>query len=160
MTKKNQLLDEKKALTVSFKNIVIQIAVMVFYTIVWLSGLIFGVGVFSIWYFLFMFISLVCATLLTLYSKANPDQPIPKKPTQHFGNLVMSITDIITNYIGKDSIGKEEIKDIIQKALVWALRQAKISPEFDQKTLEAAEIYLLDKLFPKKEGETESQSTG
>ena len=159
MTKKN-ITSEKTALTVSFKNIVIQITVMVFYTVVWLSGLIFGVGVFSIWYFLFMFVSLVFATLLTLYSKANPDQPIPKKPTQHFGNLVMSLTDIITNYIGKDSVGKDELKDIIQKALVWSLRQAKISPEFDQKTLEAAETYLFDKLFPKKEGETESPPNG
>jgi len=159
MTKKIQPL-EKKPLTVSFKNIVIQIIVMVFYTVTWLSGLIFGIGVFNIEYFLFMFGSLVGATLLTLYSKANPDQPIPKKPTQHFSNLVMSLTDIITNYIGKDSVGIAEIKDIIQKALVWGLRQAKISPEFDTKTLEAAETYLFDKLFPKKEGETESLLTG
>ena len=146
---KNKFTLEKTPLTVSFKNIVIQVIVMVFYTVTWLSGLIFGIGVFSIEYFLFMFITLVCATLITLYSKANPDQPIPKKPTQQFTNLVKVMTDIITNFVGKNAAGTTEIKDIIQKALVWSIREAKISPEFDRKTLEEAEKYIFDKLFPK-----------
>jgi hypothetical protein len=160
MTKKNILSEDKKPLTVSFKNIVIQISVIVFFTITWLGGLIFSIGVFNVWYFLFMFGGVIISGLLTLYSKANPDQPIPKKPTQQFTNLVKVMTDIITNFVGAQSAGIVEIKDIIQKALVWSLREAKISPEFDRKTLEEAETYIFDKLFPKKEGETESAPTG
>ena len=158
MTKKTEK-EAKKPLTVSFKNIVIQIIIMVFYTVTWLSGLIFGIGGFNIAYFLFMFITLIVATLITLYSKANPDQPIPKKPTQHLGNLIKGITDIIANVIGKPNQHPQiqEFKDIIIKVLIWSLREAKINPEsFDRKTLEEAEIYIFDKLFPKKEGEQES----
>ena len=152
---------EKKPLTVSFKNIVIQISIVVFFTITWLTPLLFAFGNFNIGYFLFMFGGLIGSVLLTLYSKANPEQPIPKKPTQQFTNLVKVMTDIIANVIGKETPQTKDFKDIIQKALVWSLREAKISPEFDRKTLEEAENYIFDKLFPKKEiGEEESPSTG
>jgi hypothetical protein len=159
---KNKITD-KKPLTVSFKNIVIQLGIIVFFTIIWLNAPLFGTGALNIGYFLFMFIGVVISGVLTLYSKANPDQPIPKKPTQQFTNLVKVMTDIITNHIGvKEAAGTTEIKDIIQKALVWSLREAKISPEFDRSVLEEAETYIFDKLFPeeKKEGEQESPSTG
>lgn len=154
---------EKKPLTVSFKNIVIQIVIMVFFTGTWLAPLLFNLANFNIGYFLFMFGGLVLSILITLYSKANPEQPIPKKPTQHLGNLIKGITDIIANVIGQPNQPQvQEFKDIITKVLIWSLREAKISPEsFDRKTLEEAETYIFDKLFPKKEdGETESPSTG
>lgn len=145
---------EKKPLTVSFKNIVIQILVIVFFTSTWLSPLLFAYGNFNIWYFLFMFGGIVIATLLTLYSKANPEQPIPKKPTQQFTNLVKVVTDIIASVINKEQPQVQELVGIVQKALIWSVREAKISPEsFDQKTLEEAENYIFNKLFPKKEGE-------
>ena len=149
---------EKKPLTVSFKNIVIQITILVFFTSTWLSPLLFAYGNFNIWYFLFMFGGLIGSVLLTLYSKANPEQPVPKKPTQQFTNLVKVVTDIVANVIGKQTTPQvQEFKDIIIKALIWSLREAKISPEsFDQETLEEAESYIFEKLFPKKEGEQES----
>lgn len=155
---------EKKTLTVSFKNIVIQIIILVFFTGTWLAPLLFNAANFNIGYFLFMFGGLVGSVLITLYSKANPEQPIPKKPTQHLGNLIKGITDIMANVIGKPNQHPQiqEFKDIITKVLIWSLREAKINPEsFDRKTLEEAEKYIFDKLFPKKEtGETESPSTG
>ncbi|KKM89493.1 hypothetical protein LCGC14_1248070 [marine sediment metagenome] len=135
--------------TVSFNNILLQFAIIVFYTIVWLNAPLFGTGTLNILYFLFMFIGIVITGMLTLYSKANPDMPIPKKPTQQFSNLIKAMTDIITSYIGKKEPVVQEIRDIIQKALIWSIREAKISPEFDRKTLEDAEQYILDKLYPK-----------
>lgn len=149
---------EKKPLTVSFKNIVIQISIIVFFTGTWLSPLLFAYGNFNIWYFLFMFGGLIGSVLLTLYSKANPEQPVPKKPTQQFTNLVKVVTDIIASVINKEQPPQvQELIQIVQKALIWSIREAKISPEsFDQETLEEAEKYIFDKLFPKKEGEQES----
>ena len=151
---------EKKPLTISFKNFLIQIVIIIFFTSTWLSPLFFNSGVFNIWYFLFMFIGIFISATLTLYSKANPEQPIPKKPTQQFTNLIKVMTDIITStFVNKETPAMNEIKAIIQKALVWSIREAKISPEFDRPTLELAEKYILDKLFPKEEkkGEEESQ---
>ena len=160
---KNKITLEKKPLTVSFKNIVIQFSIIVFFTVIWLNAPLFGIGTLNIGYFLFMFIGIIISGLLTLYSKANPEQPIPKKPSQQIGNLMKSLADIVSSQInGKNTPAMKDMKDIIIKALVWSLREAKISPEFDQKILEEAEQYIYNKLFPeeKKEGEQESQSTG
>jgi len=140
--------EDKKPKTVLFTNILIQFTIIVFYTIVWLNAPLFGVGILNVNYFLFMFICAIVAGIITLWSKANPDAPIPKKPTQQLGNLMKAITDIITSRMDKSIPQVQEIKDIIQKALVWSLREAKISPEFDQQTLEQAETYIYEKLFP------------
>lgn len=149
---------EKKTINVSFNHILLQFVIIIFYTVVWLNAPLFGTGVLNIAYFLFMFICLIIAGLITLYSKSNPDMPIPKKPTQQFSNLIKTMTDIISNHIGKKTPAVEEMQNIISRALIWALREAKISPEFDQETLEEAEKYIFDKLYPKKKGEELSQS--
>lgn len=150
---------EKKPITVRFTHILIQFSIIIFFVITWLNAPIFGVGSLNVWYFLFMFIGACLGGILTLYAKSNPVIPIPKKPTQQFTNLVKAITDIITNYIGKTTPAIQEIKDIIQKALVWSLREAEISPEFDQDTLTKAKDYIYKKLFPKtEEGEESSQN--
>jgi len=153
---------EKKPVTVQFTHILIQFAIIIFFTITWLNAPLFGIGTFNVWYFLFMFIGAVIGGILNLYSKANPEVPIPKKPTQQFGNLVKAVTDSIASVIGKPNQHPQiqEFKDIVTKTLIWSLREAKISPEsFDIKTLEGAENYVFDKLFPKEEkkGEEESQ---
>lgn len=152
--------EKKKPIVIQFQHILIQFVIIVFYAIVWLNAPLFGIGELNIGYFMFMLITIVIAAAVTLYSKANPEIPIPKKPTQQFGNLAKAMADIITNFIGKQPPQVKEIKDIVSKALIWSLREAKISPEFDKGVLEDAEQYIFDKLFPKKEGETESQSTG
>ena len=152
---------EKKTTTViTLKNVVIQFIIIVFYTIVWLNVPLFG-GNLNVAYFLFMFIAAVIGAIITLYSKASPNKPILKKPTQQYTNLAKAMTDIISNFIGKQPPQVKEIKDIVQKALIWSIREALISPEFDRQTLEEAEEYIFSKLFPKKEiGEEESPSTG
>nr|BDI55203.1 MAG: hypothetical protein [uncultured archaeon] len=152
--------EEKKPIVIQFQHIIIQFVIIIFYTIVWLNAPLFGTGELNVNYFLFMFIALLIGTGFTLYSKSNPEVPIPIKPTQQFTNLIKAMTDIITNKLSKTI---PDIKDIIQKALVWSLREAKISPEFDKDTIVAAEDYIIKKLYPdtdKKEGEEESQSTG
>lgn len=151
---------EKDPRTVSFQNIVIQFVIIAFYVVIWLNAPLFGTGALNVNYFLFMFITCIIAGILTLYSKANPDAPIPKKPSQQFSNLVKAMTDVITNYIGKNVPAVNEMRDIITKALIWSLREAKISPEFDRKTLELAEDYLFKKLFPDKKGEETSPVDG
>ena len=151
--------EDKKPKTVLFSNILIQFIIIAFFTVIWLNAPLFGVGALNVNYFLFMFIGIVISGLATLWSKANPDIPIPKKPTQQFSNLIMAITDVITNHLGKNTPAIQDFKDILQKALVWSLREAKISPEFDRKELEKAEKYIFDKLFPK-EGEDKSQKVG
>jgi hypothetical protein len=140
--------EEKKPIVIPFQHIIIQFVIIIFYTITWLNAPLFGMGELNVNYFLFMFIALLIGTTLTLYSKANPETPIPIKPTQQFTNLVKAMADIITNQLSKSV---PDIKDIIQKALVWSLREAKISPEFDKATIIAAENYIIDKLFPKPE---------
>jgi len=146
---------ENKPKTVPFKNIIVQLIIVVFYTIIWLNAPLFGVGVLNVNYFLFMFIGAIIAAMLTLYLKANPDAPIPKKPTQQFSNLIKAIVDSITNVMNKNTPAVKEITTMIQKAVIWSLREAKISPEFDQKTLELAETYFFDKLFPDNKEESE-----
>jgi len=160
---KNKITLDKKPLTVSVKLVIIQLLVVAFFTVSLLGGLIFNIGVFNVWYFLFMFGGTIGSAIIILLSKANPDKPIPKKPTQHLGNLIKTMTDIVSNVIGKPNQHPQihEFKDVISEVLLWSLREAKINPEiFDQETLEEVETYIYDKLFPKKEGETESQSTG
>ena len=152
---------EKTQKTVSFQNIIIQFVIIVFFTIIWLNAPIFGVGALNVPYFLFMFITVIISSIITLWSKANPDIPIPKKPTQQFSNLIKAIVDSITNVMNKNTPAVKEMTSMIQKAVIWSLREAKISPEFDQKTLEIAETYFFDKLFPKPEkGEKSSQPNG
>ena len=149
---------EKKPTTVLFSNILLQFTIIIFYTIVWLNAPLFGTGDLNIWYFLFMFIGAIVAGMLTLYSKSNPDMPIPKKPTQQFSNLIKTMTDIISNHIGKRTPAVEEMQSIISRALIWSLREAKISPEFDRETLVEAEQYIFDKLYPnEKKGDELSQ---
>ena len=156
MTKKNK---EKTTIVITLRNVVIQFIILVFYTVVWLNVPLFG-GAINVGYFLFMFIGATIGAIITLYSKASPNKPIPKKPTQQFGNLAKAIADIISKFVGKQPVQVEQMKDIIQNALIWSLREAMISPEFDRSMLEEAKNYILDKLFPKKEGEAESQSIG
>ncbi len=156
---KKQDIIEKTQKTVSFQNIIIQFVIITFFTIIWLNAPIFGVGALNVQYFLFMFIASVASSIVTLWSKANPDVPIPKKPTQQFSNLIKAIVDSITNIMNKETPAVKEITNMIQKAVIWSLREAKISPEFDRKTLELAEDYFFNKLFPK-EGEKSSQTNG
>ena len=150
--------EEKKPIVIQFQHIIIQFIIIIFYTITWLNAPLFGMGELNVNYFLFMFIALLIGTTFTLYSKANPEMPIPIKPTQQFTNLIKAIADIITNKLDKTV---PDFKDILQKALVWSLREAKISPEFDKQTIIDAENYIIDKLFPKPEkGEEVSQEAG
>ncbi len=154
--------EERKPITIHFQHILIQFIIIIFYTVTWLNAPLFGIGELNINYFLFMFIAIFIGATVTLYSKANPEIPITPKPTQQFTNLAKAMADIITNFIGKQPPQVKEIKDIVQKALIWSLRQAKATSEIDQSLLEECEKYIFDKLFPEEEkkGETESQSTG
>jgi len=145
--------EDKTPKTVLFSNIFIQLVIIAFFTVIWLNAPLWGVGALNVNYFLFMFIGVVISGLATLWSKANPDAPIPKKPTQQLGNLMKAITDVITSRMNKETPAIKEITDVIQKAIVWSLREAKISPEFDRKVLEEVEGYILDKLVPKEKGE-------
>ena len=148
---------EKKIVNVAFRHILLQFVIIIFYTIVWLNAPLFGTGELNIVYFLFMFIGLLITGMLTLYSKSNPEVPIPKKPTQQFSNLLKTVTDIISNHIVKKTPAVEEMQGIISRVLVWSLREAKISPEFDQETLAEAEKYIFEKLYPNKKGDDISQ---
>ena len=148
---------KKKQKTVSFNHILLQFLIIIFYVIVWLNAPLFGTGVLNIWYFLFMFIGLIITGILTLYSKSNPEVPIPKKPTQQFSNLVKAMTDIITKHITKITPAVVDMQKIIGRALIWSLREAKISPEFDRETLVEAEKYIVSKLYPEENGDEPSQ---
>lgn len=151
---------DKKEKTVSFNNILLQFIIIAFFTMTWLNAPLFGTGVLNIAYFLFMFFGIIISSLFTLWSKSNPEVPIPKKPTQQFSNLIMAMTDSVTNYIGTKTPAVEEMQRIIARALIWSLREAKISPEFDRETLVKAEEYIFDKLFPNEKGEGSSQPNG
>jgi len=148
---------EKKQKTVSFNHIVLQFIIIIFYVIVWLNAPLFGTGTLNIFYFLFMFVGLIVAGAFTLYSKANPEMPIPKKPTQQFSNLVKAMTDIITKHITKITPAVADMQKIIGRALIWSLREAKISPEFDGETLVEAEKYIVSRLYPEENGDEPSQ---
>ncbi len=151
---------DKKQKTVSFNNIVLQFIIIAFFTIIWLNAPLFGIGALNIAYFLFMFLGIIVSSLFTLYSKANPDMPIPKKPSQQFSNLVKAMIDIIVNHIIKITPAVEEMQSIIGRALIWSLREAKISPEFDREILLEAEQYVFDKLYPNEKSDESSQPNG
>ena len=136
---------ENKTPQVSLKLVIIELGIILFFTITWLNGLIFSIGFFNIWYFLIMFISLIGFVAITLCSKDNPDQPIPKLLTQKFCNLIKAMTDIINIQINQTPM-VNEMKVVIQNALIWGLREAKISPEFDKEILQEAETYMFDNL--------------
>lgn len=143
---------EKNPINIQFIQIIIQISIIMFFTIVWLNAPFFGTGELNIGYFLFMFIAICIATVITLYIKANPDVPIPKRPSQQFTNLIKVITDVITIQIAKNTPPVLELKEIIKNALVWSIRDAETNPkEFDQETLTKAKKYIDEKLFPKPE---------
>ena len=145
---------EKEPLTVSFKNTLIQFVIVVFFTIALLNILVFNLGIFNIGYFLFMFASIVIASLIALYCETNPKSSIPKKPAEQISNFLKAMTDIVVSLIDKTHPQVQEVKDIVQKAIIWNLREAKINLDtFDKGVLEEAEQYIFDKLFPKKEGE-------
>lgn len=133
----------KKNARISVKLVIAQLLVVAFFTVSLLGGLIFNVGVFNVWYFLFMFGGIIGSAIIILLSKANPDKPIPKKPTQHLGKIIRLIIDVIANQT-KQTPATHDFS-FIQKALVLNLREAKNSPEFDQKTLEEVEKYIFDK---------------
>ncbi len=132
----------KKPKTVLFSNIILQFIIIVFFTVIFTLLL--------TEYFIFMFISIVIAGITTLFLKSEIEMPIPKKLSQQFGNLIKAMTDIIISN-GKNTPAIQELKDIIQKTIVWNIREAKITPEFDRETLEDIEEYILKKVAPESE---------
>lgn len=150
---------DKKPRTIPFKIFLIEIIIVVFFTLTWLSPLLFAFGSFNIWYFLFLFIAIIISAIILLYVKAIPEVSISKNPAQHFANVLKIMADIIvTNLVGGNEHPQvKDIKDVMQKALIWSLREGLISPEFNQKVLGEAEIYILNKLFPEKEIEEEQK---
>lgn len=150
---KEKISKSKKPVLISFNHIIIQFLIIMFYVITWLSSPLFGMGNLNLGYFLFMFISMILAAIITLYSKAKPEMPIPKKPTQQFANLIKVVVDTVATKIFNTNKHPEieKYKDEIKRALIWSLREAEISPEYDSNILIETKKYLYDKLFPKEE---------
>lgn len=148
---------DKNPRTILFRNFLIQITIIVFFIGTWLSPLLIAFVEFNIGYFIFMLVSIFISSIIILRSKIIPEQPIPISVSQKFANLLKTMTDvIITDVIGNEHPQVKDIKDIIQKVIIWNIRDGKITPEFDLKIIGEAETYILDKFFPKKEIEQES----
>ncbi len=129
----------KKPKTVLFTNLLYQFVIIVFFTVFFM--------VFVVEYFLFMFISVVIAGIITLFLKSNPDILPDKILTQQIGNLLKAITDIVVS----NDLGKNELRDILQKTVIWNLRNVKTIPSSNKEILEDVKKYILKKLAPESE---------
>ena len=141
---------EKKTKTIPVRLVIVQLLIVAFFTVSLLGGLIFNVGVFNVWYFLFIFGGTIVSAIIFLISKGNPDNPLDLKYTQQIGKLIKDIVDITTQL---ERIPSSIIyfKEHVKKTLVWSVREAMTKPEFDIGILEEAERYILDKLSEKRE---------
>ena len=155
--KEKSIIKEKRQVNIAFSHILIQFVILIFYTLIWLNAPLFGMGALNIPYFLFMFIGACIGAIIVLYSKANPEIPIPKKPTQQFANLIKAMVDSITDKFIKQH-PNDGLINLIEKALVQSIREAEISSEFDKIAIAEAKQYIADKLFPKDETDGEITS--
>ena len=144
---------EKDPRKILFRNFLIQIVIIVYFTGTWLTPLLIGFVEFNIGYFIFMFISIIISAIIILRSKTVQKQSYPIVFTKKFANILKILTDIVANVIGKPNQHPQvqEFKDIIQKVIIWNLRDGRVTPEFDQEVIDDAETYIFDKLFPKEE---------
>ena len=139
----------KKPVVIIFSHILIQLCIIVFFTVIWLnSPILFGVDL-NIGYVLFMFIAIIIASIIVLYTKANPEIPIPKKPIQQFSNLIKAMIDIITDKVLQEQPGFDPLKSIIQKAAIWHIRDAEINDEINIEVIKELKDYINEKLYPK-----------
>lgn len=106
-----------------------------------------GVGTFNTVYFTIMFVSMILGYCITLFSKANPDMPVPVKPTKQVGNILKAIADVIVSNNEQNIPAVQRFKEKLKELVMWELREAQATEEMPQEILEDARKYIMNKIL-------------
>jgi hypothetical protein len=147
-----KLSNKKSEKVLSPKNIIIAFSVLIYYVIIWNLDVLLGVGSFNAVQFLIMFVGTCIGSVIQLYAKAQPEKPIPKKPTKLFANLAKAVVDSVVNHVHKEHPLIDEMKSVVKKSVIWHLREAEMDDEIDQEIIDKARSYIFKKLFADEKG--------
>lgn len=147
MSKNNNNKDGQKVITL--KSALVSFAVLGFYLMLWVGLPVFGFMEFNAANFFFTFGGMILGQLISIYSKVNPDKPIPKKPSKQLANLLKATADVAVNHLQKETPITKEIEDRLEKMIMWSLREAEASPEVDIEAIEDAKRYIFKQFSEK-----------